>query len=228
MPTSDLEKYDNLTPGQFVRGVSAFLLPWVDGKLDASRATASRMHALLTELIKQAAAAKMVADRIPDWQLGRGALQADADALLARLETMNDFVTAKFIALGNFDAYQGDIFYCVTAPLLLGWEGNADCTGVDPKQKTEKPPLAGEPLTLIRQAQKMGAWAENEWARQAAYFAFKQVEDAVEELGDAAVVVYKAVGDELDKAVKSSIGKHVMVGAAIGVTALALYFTRKR
>ncbi len=230
----DPESYEAITPGSFIKATTEVLLPRVDGTLDASLATAGNMAVLLEELVKQAGEAKKIADTLPVSVRGVHRLQAYASYVLHTMRSLQRFVQHAYIDRDRADIYTGPMFFCVTSPLLLGWEGNSRCDGVSKKQKTQKPPLAGEPLAVIRQAQTMGAFVDSSVFRSMAEFVFSHVlvvahgtveitADVYDATKEILEDVAEAAKDIVEHQIKVTIGGLVLIGGAA-----ALYFTRKR
>ena len=231
---NDPASYENITSGSFTKAITEVLLPRVDGTLDASRATAGNMAILLVELVKQAGVAKGIADSLPPRALGVSRLQAYAAYVLTTMRTLQSFVNDAYIKRDRADIYTGPMYYCVTMPLLLGWDGNKACDGVSKKQKTQKPPLVGLPLAVIRQAQTLGAFVDSSVFRQMAEFVFSKVivvGQGVLEISEDAYIATKEILEDVAEVAKKIVEHQIkvtVVGLALIGGAAALYFKIRR
>ena len=222
------ETFENITASQFVAGAQTWLLKQEDGSLSSERATAARLQGFLFALLIQLGEAQTAVEEIPESlgvALARARLLNDILIIRGRFDGMLKILTL-FIERGNPDAHTGAVFYCVTAPLLLGWKGNEDCTGPDLDQVGKKVGMAGEPIRIFRAAQDWGAF---EATQSSALLAQYMLDDAVT-LSVRGAEIAARIHEAMDKAVKDIVRRQsyaTAIGLGVAGVAALFYFTRK-
>ncbi len=231
-----MAKYDNLTPAQYSKAVKEWLMPVVDGKRSAQYATAARLQGLLNMMAIQIDIARAAATSIPPATSMSSAperlllianIDGFAQYILDKLEIVN-----LFIERGMGEQSTAEIFFCVTSPLIMGWDGNADCTGVDPEQKTRHVAEVGEPLRLLRQAEELGAFVDTQTFSKFAEYVLESSVELAETVGRSVVATAKAVDEALTGLAKDIFGRQLKTTAIalglLGVGAVAYFGLRKR
>ena len=232
--------FDKVGAGQFVAAAQEYFLRQPDGSLQPTRATPGALQGFLMAMMIQLGEAETAVTAIPVVRLHLGVFMPETkDVIVARARLLDDIkrlkakfqrmqeIASGYIAEGRFDATGGSLFYCVTSPLLLGWEGDEDCFGPDPKQKSEKAALAGEPVRILRQAEELGDFS----ASQSVGLMAEYLLESAAKLPEHALEIAKKVEEALEKAAKRVIGQQAIVTtlglAAVGIAAV-LYFTKKK
>ena len=222
-------RYDDIAAHQFVAGAQAWLLKQEDGSLASGRATAARLQGFLFALLTQLGEAQTAVEAIPESieiAIARGRLLNEIMLLRGRFDGMLKTLNL-LIERGRPDAHTGIVFYCVTAPLLLGWKGNKDCTGPDPDQKWQQVAMAGEPIRIFRAAQELGAFE----ATQSSGLLVQYMAEEAETLAVRGAEIAAQIYTDIDKAVKKIIKRQsyaTAIGVGVAGIAALFYFTRKK
>ncbi len=227
--------YDNVGPGQFAAAAQEFFLRQEDGSIANDRATALSLQGFLLALLMQLGEAQASIEKIPlsvEVAVTRGRLLLEAKSAQNEILHMLDLCNA-YIASGYGETTGGAIYWCVTAPLLLGWRGNEDCTGVDPKQKHGTVAFVGTPVRILRQAEVLGDFEASQSVGLMAEYLLESAKNLPETLAYVAGKVEDALegaGEYIKDVVKDVAGRQIMataIGLGIIGIAGALYLKKK-
>jgi len=206
--------------GKFVKQHSDAFLKRVNPQtgqvqLDYSKATPRSMQILLDELQQLTDEVRGSITSVQD-----GYANSEATKLKMQLGHWQDELNGyknKVRTAVDQNLGPGAIYYCVTAPLFLGWYPNSSCTGVNPNQTQQMVATVGTPLSLLNQAlclreanENAGEWVLRYW---------KRVEDGLGTVVDAAQDVAKATKSFWDN-------YKVPVLAGTGLAALFLFLRK--
>ncbi len=72
--------------------------------------------------------------------------------------------------MANIDGDPRSIYFCVTAPLLLGWYGNAACDDTNPNQEQQLQPAVATPMKIMNATLCLRSANENASETAADYF----------------------------------------------------------
>jgi len=183
--------------------------------LSADKATPADIEVMLVELEQLTDKA---AERIADAETTvfsapqKVQLLAELDAWRSRLAEYQSLTLQALEANGG----PTDIWHCVTAPLLVGWEGNADCTGPRPDQLEQGQPDVATPLKLLNGALCLQASTDSAVDSVREYFEAlsEGLLQVASDLSDAAEAAANAVSSVARTAAKSP-GSLLLLGAAV-------------
>lgn len=183
--------------------------------LSADKATPADIEVMLVELEQLTdKAAQRIADAETTVFSGPQKVQ-----LLAELDAWRDRLAEyQALTLQALETGGGptDIWHCVTAPLLVGWEGNADCTGPRPDQLEQGQPDVATPLKLLNGALCLQASTESAADSVREYFEAlsEGLLQVASDLSAAAEAAANAVSSVARTAAKSP-GSLLLLGAAV-------------
>ena len=225
--------YDNIGPAQFVAAAQEYFLRQSDGSLSAERANAPRLQGFLFAMLVQLGEAQGAIEKIPKSVgtiIPRGRLLIEVQGVSNQLLHMID-ITNSYIERGMLTDTGGALYYCVTAPLLLGWHGNADCSDIDPKQKGRRGGVAGLPVRIMRQAEALGEFEASQGIGVMTKYLLESTVDFGENAVEIATNVAKALEKKIKDVAKEVIGSQAIV-TAIGLSILGIgavvYYGGKR
>ncbi len=217
--------YDNVGPGQFAAAAQEYFLRQPNGSLAKDRATALSLQGFLLAILLQLGEAEGTIEAIPksmETVITRGRLLLEAKAAQGKILHMLDICNA-YIERGMGESSSGPLYFCVTAPLLLGWNGNKDCSATDPKQKVSHVAFAGTPVRIMREAEVLGDFEASQSVGLMAKYLIDSAANLPETLGD----TYHFVSHKVDEALEGAgdyitdIAKDV-AGRQFSATAIGL------
>jgi len=200
------------------------------GGLSSDRATPVLMHAVMVQLLGLTAKAKKMLDRAaPSVTYGWAfdtytMLVAEYYAwerkLMRYFEKVNE-------CMASDPTDPKCVYYCVTAPLLLGWPGNEDCTDIDPNVTQQQFPEIGTPFVLMNEIARFADFRQDHKGIGEFFATYLEVlvdtlADAGEAVAGAAVAGVKLLFEETTNALaqrpKVAITTALILAAAGGIT----------